>query len=151
MKGSKISILVDKDGLPLSVALFPANIHDSKTYKPTIEDFKINREAGRPGRPITRPESISDCAYDSEEIRSYNRKRGIKSNIPVNERNRKNKKRGRPKRFKKLDYKFRRSVERAFAWLTSFKRLALRYEIEEKSFIGLLHLASSIILWRVLG
>jgi transposase len=43
---------VDKDGLPLSVALFPANIHDLKTYKPTIEDFKINRGAGR---SITRP------------------------------------------------------------------------------------------------
>jgi hypothetical protein len=88
---------VDKDGLPLSVALFPANIYDSKTYKPTIEDFKIkiNREVGRPVRPITRPETINcDCAYDSEEIRSYNRRRGIKSNIPVNERNRKNKKRG---------------------------------------------------------
>jgi transposase len=64
----------------------------------------------------------------------------------VNERNRKNKKRGRPKQLKQLDYKFRRSVERAFAWLTSFKRLALRYEIEEKSFIGLLYLASSLIL-----
>ncbi len=149
MKGSKISLLVDKDGLPLSVALFPANIHDSKTYKPTIEGFKVNREAGR---PITRPESINcDSAYDSEEIRSYNRRRGIKSNIPVNERNRKNKKRGRPKRLKQLNYKFRRSVERAFAWLTSFKRLALRYEIEERSFIGLLHLAASLILWRVLG
>ncbi len=70
MKGSKISIPVDKDGLPLSVALFPANIHDSKTYKPTIEDFKIkiNRDAGR---PITRPESINcGSAYDSEEIRN---------------------------------------------------------------------------------
>ncbi len=128
---------MDKDGLPLSVALFPANIHDSKTYKPTIQDFKINRGAGR---PITRPESINcDCSYDSEEIRSYNRRRCIKSNIPVNERNRKNKKKGRPKRFKQLDYKFRRSVERAFAWLTSFKRLALRYEIKERSFIDLLH------------
>ncbi len=86
VKGSKISILVDKDGLPLSVALVPANMHDSKTYNPTIEDFKINREAGR---PITRPEAINcDCAYDSEDIRSYNRRRGIKSNIPVNERKR---------------------------------------------------------------
>ncbi len=140
---------MDKDGLPLSVALFPANTHDSKTYRPTIEDFKIKRETGR---PITRPDTINcDCAYDSDEIRSYNKRRGIKSNIPVNERNRKNKKRGRPKRFKQLDYKFRRSVERAFAWLTSFKRLALRYEVKEKSFIGLLDLASALILWRVLG
>jgi transposase len=78
-------------------------------------------------------------------------RRGIKSTIPVNERNRKNKKRGRPKRFKQLDYKFRGSVEKAFAWITSFKRLALRYEIKEKSFIDLIYLASSLILWRVLG
>ena len=149
MKGSKISILADRDGLPLSVALFPANTHDSKTYKPTIEDFKIKTEIGR---PITRPIAINcDSAYDSEEMRCYNTRRGIKSNIPVNERNRKNKKRGRAKRFKQLDYKFRRSVERAFAWLTSFKRLALRYEVGERSFIGLIYLASSLILWRVLG
>ncbi len=69
----------------------------------------------------------------------------------MNERNRKNKKRGRPKRFIQLDYKFRISVERAFAWLTSFKRLVLRYEVKEESFIGLIYLASSLILWRVLG
>ncbi len=76
MKESMINILADKDVLPLSATLlFPANMHDSKTYKPTIEDFKINIEAGR---PITRPESINcDCPYDSEEIRNYNRKRGI--------------------------------------------------------------------------
>jgi hypothetical protein len=57
--------------------------------------------------------------YDSEEVRNYNRRRGIKSNIPVNERRRRNKKRGRPRKFKQLDYKFRKSVEKAFAWLPS--------------------------------
>ncbi|AKB76812.1 putative IS1648 transposase [Methanosarcina horonobensis HB-1 = JCM 15518] len=30
--------------------------------------------------------------YDTAKIRKYNRKRGIKSNIPVNKRNRKKKK-----------------------------------------------------------
>jgi predicted transcriptional regulator len=38
----------------------------------------------------------ADGMYDTAKIRKYNRKRGIKSNIPVNKRNQKKKKRGRP-------------------------------------------------------
>ena len=38
----------------------------------------------------------ADAMYDTAKIRKYNRRRGIKSNIPVNKRNRKKKKRGRP-------------------------------------------------------
>jgi len=54
------------------------------------------------------------------EIRNYNRRRGIKSNIPENDRNKKHKNRGRPKRLNYRGYR-RRSVERAFAWLEVFK------------------------------
>jgi hypothetical protein len=36
----------------------------------------------------------ADTMYDTVKIREYNRKRGIKSNIPVNRRNRKKKKKG---------------------------------------------------------
>jgi transposase len=149
VKGSKISILVDKHGLPISIKAFPADTHDSKTYKPTIDDFKIKNGVGR---PITRPGVINaDAAYDSCELRDYNRGRGIKSNIPENERNWKHRKRGRPKRFEPLEYTFRRSVERAFSWLESLKRVAVRFEVREVSFMGVLYLAASIILWRVLG
>jgi hypothetical protein len=35
----------------------------------------------------------ADRMYDTAKIGKYNRKRGIKSNIPVNKRNRKKKKR----------------------------------------------------------
>ena len=37
-----------------------------------------------------------DPAYDSREIRTYLRKRGVKVNIPVNRRSRRKPKRGRP-------------------------------------------------------
>jgi hypothetical protein len=43
--------------------------------------------------------------YDAAKIRKYNRKRGIKSNIPVNKRNKKKKKRGRPIKVVKEEYK----------------------------------------------
>ncbi|AKB38751.1 putative IS1648 transposase [Methanosarcina siciliae C2J] len=40
------------------------------------------------GRPVNRPSKvITDGMCDTIKIRKYNRKRGIKSNIPVNTRN----------------------------------------------------------------
>jgi hypothetical protein len=38
----------------------------------------------------------ADAIYDIDEIRKYNRRRGIKSSIPVNTRNRKKKKKEGP-------------------------------------------------------
>jgi len=53
----------------------------------------------------------------------------IKSNIPVNIRNQKKKRRGRPTRFNPESYAKRTSIERFFAWLKmGFRRLASRYE-----------------------
>ena len=76
----KISALVDDNGLPLSTIVSPANIHDSKFYLPTPGRLKIKKQKGR---LITSPKAITaDSAYDSEEIRVYNRKRGIKRISP---------------------------------------------------------------------
>ena len=56
----------------------------------------------------------ADPACDSDEIRDYLRKRGIKSNIPVNKRNRKSPKRGRPTRLDKDGYMRNRSAVERF-------------------------------------
>ena len=149
MKGVKISALVEKDGLPLSIVVAPANVHDSKFYLPTIERFKLKIPIGR---PITRPEEVmADAAYNSEVIRKYNRKRGIKTNIPVNERNRKKKRVGRPIKFDKEKYKKRSAVERFFSWIESYKKIFPRYERLEVSYLGLVQLVCVMMLWRVLG
>jgi hypothetical protein len=58
------------------------------------------------GRPRTKPrEVLADAAYDDESIRSYLRRRGIRSNIPSNKRNQKKPRRGRPTRFEEGSYK----------------------------------------------
>ncbi len=63
--------------------------------------------------PITRPKFVNaDAAYDTNAIRRYNKNRGIKTNIPVNIRNRKEKKVGRPKKLDKIIYKGRSAIER---------------------------------------
>lgn len=84
--------MTDKNGLPLSIFISPANIHDSKLYYSIMDKVKIKLPVGA---PITRPSLVNgDAAFDSKAIRSYNRRRGIKSNIPVNPRNTKKRKRG---------------------------------------------------------
>ncbi len=78
-------------------------MNDSTLYIPTLKNFKITRPVGR---PVTRPSKVTaDAMYDTAKIRKYNRRRGIKSNIPVNKRNRKKKKRGRPIKVDKEEYK----------------------------------------------
>ena len=145
----KIIALVENGGLPLSIIVAPANVHDSKFYLPTIERSKIRIPIGR---PITRPkEVIADAAYNSEEIRRYNRKWGIKTNFPVNKRNRMKRRVGRPTRCDKEEYKNRNAVERFFSWIESYKNIFARYERLEVSYLGLVHLACAMMLWRVLG
>ncbi|MFP4655935.1 MAG: hypothetical protein ACLFMM_09775, partial [Methanohalobium sp.] len=47
----------------------------------------------------------------------YLRSRLIKSNIPVNPRSQKRRRRGRPTRFEPWSYQKRTTIERLFAWL----------------------------------
>ncbi|MEN4068529.1 MAG: IS5 family transposase [Methanobacterium sp.] len=149
MKGIKISTLTDANGRPMSMIVSPANVHDSRLYQPTMDGFRIKISQGR---PITRPTIIvADAAYDSNEIRIYNRKRGIKSNIAINKRNKKKQKPGRPKKFDQEVYKKRSAVERFFSWIEGFRKIFPRYEVLEESYLGLARLSCILIIWRVLG
>lgn len=103
IKGTKIGALTDKNSLPLSIFISPANIHDFKIYYSIIPKIKIKLPVGA---PITRPGLVNgDTAFDSKEIRDYNRRWGIKSNIPTNSRNTKREKRGRPRKLDREIYR----------------------------------------------
>ena len=79
---------------------------DSRLYELTLEVFEI------PNVQV-RPAIISaDAAYDARGIRQYNRKREIKSDIPVNRRSRRHPKRGRPLWLTPEFYKESSAVER---------------------------------------
>lgn len=135
--------------MPLSIFISPANIHDSKLYLPTISKFRIKQLKGA---PITRPELVNgDASYDTKAIRNLNKRRGIKTNIPVNKRNRKKKKIGRPRKLDKEIYKGRSAVERFFSWIEAYKKILPRYEKSEISYFGLATLSCIMMLWRVLG
>ncbi|MGE5373343.1 MAG: transposase [Phycisphaerales bacterium] len=72
INGIKIGALTDKNGPTISVFISPANIHDSKLYYSIIGKVKIKLPLGA---PITRPSLVNgDTAFDSKEIRNYNRR-----------------------------------------------------------------------------
>ena len=78
-------------------------------------------------------------------------KRGIKSNIPVNKRNRKRKKRRRPIKVDQEGYKKKNAIERFFSRIESCKKVFPRYEIKETSYLGVVMLAAIMRLHEVLG
>ncbi|MDD4429054.1 MAG: IS5 family transposase [Paludibacter sp.] len=145
VNGNKLSALVDRNGLPLACTVAPANVHDSRLYEPTLEAFEIPKVQDCPAV------ISADAAYDAREIRQYNRNQGIKSNILVNRRSRKQPKRGRPFWFDPELHKKRNAVERFFSWIEAFKKIVPRYERYEHSFMGLIHLACSVMIARILG
>ena len=141
----KAHAVVNSDSIPLAIIVGPGNEHDSRKFEQVVGSVRIN--AGR-GRPKTRPkEVLADAAYDTESIRCYLRKRGIKSSIPSNKRNQKKPSRGRPTRFDEKSYKNRGAVERFFGWLKlGFRRISVRHERLDVCFAGWILLASFLII-----
>ncbi|QYZ79189.1 IS4/IS5 family transposase [Methanofollis formosanus] len=145
IKGNKLSVLVDRNGRPLSCVISPANIHDSTLYMQTLEGFT---SFGNKFKPTF---ISADPAYDSIKIRAYNDQNRIKSNIPINTRNTKDPKKKRTVTFDPELYKKRGAIERFFSWIEAFKKIAPRHERKEESFLGLITFACGIMIWRVLG
>lgn len=108
--------MVDCRGTPLGVRLSPANRHDSMMLASTLDAVPGVRH-GR-GRPRRRPRKLhADKAYDHRRCRKECRARSIAPRIA---------RRG-VDTSEKLG-RHRWVVERTLAWLSRFRRLAIRYE-----------------------
>ncbi|WP_406671459.1 transposase [Methanolobus sp. ZRKC4] len=132
-------VCVSCEVFPLTIQIASGKEHDSQHFIEVMESIRVKTD----GRLGTRPsEVLADSTYDNVVIRKYLRSRAIKSNIPVNIRNEKNRKRGRPTRFEYESYHKRGTIERFFAWLKmGFRRIASRYERLNVVFKGLLDIA----------
>ena len=114
--GSKRRLLVDGDGLPLSVVLTGANVHDSKVFEELIEGVEQFRTPS--GRTRRRPDNFhADKGYDFPRCRSVLRQRGIKARIA---------RRGVDSSERLGRHRW--VVERTLAWLSYCRRLCVRYE-----------------------
>jgi len=147
--GTKVSVVVDEIGIPISKLVDIGSAHDGPLAIPTIQRV--------PARILKLIELLlADKGYDDQKIRSFLKSIGIASDIPQRElpMNRQEKvllaakdqlkqkgQKSNPKRF---------VVERTNAWTKSFRRLRFRFDYSLISFTAFLNLAFVVICIRKL-
>lgn len=137
--GSKRHLLVDRNGIPLTVYLTAANVNDGAVLEDVPETMAPIKRPG-PGRPRRRPDKLhADKAYDSSRCRRYLRRRGILSRIA----------RKGIESSAKLG-RHRWVVERTLAWLSRFRRLTIRYERNADLHLAFLDLGCALIAFKSL-
>ncbi|WP_373686626.1 IS5 family transposase [Nocardia terpenica] len=136
--GSKQHILSDRTGIPLSVAVSAANVHDSQALKPLVKAIPAVRSRRGPRR--RRPGKLhADKAYDQPELRRWVRHRGIAVRI-ARKGIESNQRLGR----------HRWVIERTVSWLTGYHRLNIRYDRKGIHYLGFLTLAAALTCFKKL-
>jgi IS5 family transposase len=78
--GSKLHLVCDGGGLPLTAVVTAANVNDTTMFEAVVEDIAPVRTPA--GRRRTRPGAVhADKGYDSHANRAYLRRRGIRPRI----------------------------------------------------------------------
>ncbi len=125
--------MVDREGTPLGVTLSGANRHDSMMLAPTLDAVPgVRRGRGRPRRRLVKLHA--DKGYDHKRCRRECRARSITPRIA---------RRG-VESSQKLG-RHRWVVERTFAWLARFRRLAVRYERRADIHMAFLKLGCALV------
>jgi transposase len=114
--GTKHTLLVDRNGVPLALRTRGANTSDQKEILPIITEFP--KVKGKPGRPKEHPdEAYADRGYDSETTRLLLRWLGIEPKIAKR----------RTEHGSGLGT-VRWVVERTNAWLKGLRRMRVRWD-----------------------
>jgi transposase len=114
--GSKLHLVCDGNGLPLTAAVTAANVTDTSLFQAVLDDLPPVRTPS--GRRRTRPEAVhADKGDDSAANRAYLRRRGIRSRVA---------RRGIESSRRLGRHRWR--VERALSWLSCWRRLQVRWD-----------------------
>ena len=138
-KGTKRSLLVDADGIPLSIVVSGANTHDVKLLEPTLDQIVVER----PGPEDDSPQNLcADKGYTGKKAENAIKERNYIPHVVPRNQEAKAKQRN-------PEYKARRwVVERTHSWLNRFRKLLIRFEKLTDSHKGLLELACALIAFR---
>ena len=135
-KGSKLMAVADSNGLPISVYTASASPHEVRLVEETLAEVFTDEQPER---------LIGDRAYDSDPLDEELRQQGIEMIAPhKTNRVKPATQDGRVLR----RYKRRWKVERLFAWLQNFRRIATRFDYKVENYLGFIHLGCILILLR---
>nr|WP_223836240.1 IS5 family transposase [Streptomyces venezuelae] len=134
--GSKIHLITERTGLPLSVGISGANLHDSQALEPPVRGIPPIRS--RRGRRRRKPGKLhADKGYDYAHLRRWLRGRGNKHRIA----------RKGAESSQRLG-RHRWTIERTMAWLAGCHRLHRRYERKAEHFLAFTSIAYTLICYR---
>lgn len=115
-KGSKHTLMVDRNGVPLAIQTAAANVSDQTELLPILIDFP--RVGGKPGRPRELPDAAyADRGYDNNSTRALLKWLGVEPKIAKR----------RTQHGSGLG-KVRWVVERTIGWLKGLRRMRVRYD-----------------------
>lgn len=129
-------MLTEAAGVPLAVEVAPANRHDMKLVAATLAGMMC----GRPGGGC-KSKLCLDLGYDYDEVRHIVHLAGFEPVILSRRDEQENKKQcgARARRW---------VVERTHSWLNRFRRLLVRWEKREDTYLTMLQFACGLITWR---
>jgi putative transposase len=138
--GTKRSVLTDRRGAPLAVVVTGANTPDKTVALETVDGIGVPR----PEKVVYRLHHLClDKGYDYEDVIAGMLERDYILHL---------KHRGDPDPEVAPEKKYparRWVVERTHAWHNKFRRLVLRWERKLDSYQAMIHLASVLILYRL--
>jgi len=127
-KGNKITVIVNDKGIPISLHLSKANIHDSKLIEDTVNLSSIKIISSR---------IIADKGYINHKMKKKLKRKKISLIYPY----RKNQKEQNTT-FEKNLLKGRYIVENYFSWLKQYRRIQQRYDSTSINYFNFVYLAS---------
>jgi transposase len=138
--GTKLHLLCDAQGLPLSALLLPGQAHESTQFEALLETVSIERQTT--GRTRKRPQRVAaDKAYHAQRIRHWLHSHGIQAVIPPRKTRRTKPRPGRPISYDQCFYRDRNVIERCVGWLKECRSVATRYEKLAVNYLQLVKLA----------
>lgn len=133
--------MTEQDGGPLAIVVAPANVHDTKLLRATLEAIVVERP------PATRKKKQNLCldkAYDNPTGHATVADFDYVAHIrPIGEQPLPKSKRQHPPR--------RWVVERTWAWLSKCRAILVRYDKKSEHYLGLLQFACALIWYRRLA
>ncbi|MFD7395072.1 IS5 family transposase [Streptomyces virginiae] len=134
--GSKIHLITERTGLPLSVGISGANLHDSQALEPLVRGIPPIRS--HRGRRRRKPAKLhADKGYDYAHLRRWLRGRGIKHRMA---------RRGIESSQRLAGHRW--TIERTMAWLAGCRRLHRRYERKADHSLAFASIACTLICYR---